>query len=94
VARLAFDILIVLIFAGAIGLALLAVFWLPGQLFEFKKPIHASMFVPCFVGTVWLLMSTLEVVVPGILIISPHKLLAGLALIGALLWSWVEETWL
>jgi hypothetical protein len=85
--------LFLLVTAGAVVLAFLAVFWLPDRLLGFKRA-EAIVVVPLATIAIWLLLSYLAVPIPGILIISPHKLLAGLALTCGLIWCFVEDNWL
>jgi hypothetical protein len=85
--------LFLLVVAGAIVLAFLAVFWLPDRLLGFKRA-EAAIVVPLATIAIWLLLSYLAVPIPGILVISPHKLLAGLALACGLAWCFVEDNWL
>lgn len=82
-----------LLIIGAIVLAIVAVFWLPDRLLGFKRA-EAFIVVPSATIAIWLLLSYLAVPIPGILIISPHKLLAGLALTCGLVWCFVEDNWL
>lgn len=82
-----------LVTLGAIVLAIVSVFWLPDRLLSFKRP-EAILVVPAATIAVWLALSYLAVRIPGILIISPHKTLAALALISGLLWCYVEDNWL
>ncbi|MBS0240979.1 MAG: hypothetical protein JSS20_02295 [Proteobacteria bacterium] len=93
VAYFVLETLFALLVLGSFALAFIAVFWLPGRLFDFKHPEYACVFVPAVTICVWLTMSQLQVVVPGIIVISPHKMLAGVALISALAWTWIEEYW-
>ncbi|MFB9269231.1 hypothetical protein ACFFWD_40000 [Bradyrhizobium erythrophlei] len=85
--------LYLLLMIGAVGLAIVAVFWLPDRLLGFKR-VEAIVFVPAATIAIWLLLSYLAMPVPGILIISPHKLLAGLALTCGLVWCFIEDNWL
>ncbi len=85
--------LYLLLIAGALWLAILAVFWLPDRLLGFKR-VEGVIVVPCATIALWLLLSYLAVPIPGILIISPHKLLAALALICGLTWCFIEDNWL
>ena len=85
--------LYLLLIAGAIWLAILAVFWLPDRLLGFRRA-EAVVVVPCATIALWLLLYYAAIPIPGILIISPHKLLAGLALICGLAWCFVEDNWL
>ena len=78
---------------GAIGLAIVAVFWLPDRLLGFKR-VEGIVVVPLATIAIWLLLSYGAVPLPGILIVSPHKLLAGLALTCGLIWCFVEDNWL
>ena len=82
-----------LVVAGAILLAVLSAFWLPDRLLGFKRP-EALVVVPVATISIWLLLSYLAVPIPGILIISPHKTLAGLALTCGLVWCFIEDNWL
>jgi hypothetical protein len=85
--------LFLLVAAGAVALAVLAVFWLPDRLLGFKRP-EALVIVPFATIAIWFLLSYLALPIPGILIISPHKLLAGVALACGLAWCCVEDNWL
>ena len=85
--------LFLLLIVGAIMLAALAVLWLPDRLLGFKRA-EAFVVVPAATIAIWLLLSYLAVAMPGILIISPHKLLAGIALTCGLAWCFVEDNWL
>ena len=85
--------LFLLVAGGAILLAALAVFWLPDRLLGFKRA-EALVVVPFATVAIWLLLSYAAVPLPGILIISPEKLLAGLALACGLAWCFVEDNWL
>ena len=85
------EIFIFLLYAGAIALAAVAIFWLPRQLFEFKRPELALIFVPAATFAVWGILSVLHVRMPGVVFISGHKALAGIAVTAALAWSWVED---
>ena len=78
---------------GAIGLAIITVFWLPDRLLGFKR-VEGIVVVPLATIAIWLLLSYGAVPLPGILIISPHKLLAALALTCGLVWCFVEDNWL
>jgi hypothetical protein len=84
--------LYLLLIGGAIWLAILAVFWLPDRLLGFRRA-EAVIVVPFATVAIWLSLSYLAVPIPGILIISPHKLLAGLALICGLAWCFLEDNW-
>ena len=68
--------LYLVILIGAIGLAIVAVFWLPDRLLGFKR-VEGLVVVPLATIAIWLLLSYGAVPMPGILIVSPHKLLAG-----------------
>ena len=85
--------LYLLLIAGAIWLAILAVFWLPDRLLGFRRP-EGVIVVPVATIALWLLLCYLAVPIPGILIISKHKLLAALALICGLIWCFIEDHWL
>lgn len=82
-----------LLIGGAILLAIVSVFWLPDRLLGFRRP-EAFVVVPSATIAIWLLLSWLAVPIPGILIISPHKTLAGLALTCGLVWCFIEDNWL
>lgn len=71
--------LYLVILIGAIGLAIIAVFWLPDRLLGFRRA-EGAVVVPLATIAIWLLLSYVAVPIPGIVIVSPHKLLAGLAL--------------
>ncbi|RXH07478.1 hypothetical protein [Bradyrhizobium guangzhouense] len=75
---------------GAIGLAIIAVFWLPDRLLGFKR-VEGLVVAPLATIAIWLLLSYGALPMPGILITSPHKLLAGLALTCGLIWCFVED---
>jgi hypothetical protein len=85
--------LFLLLIIGAIALALLAVFWLPDRLLGFRRA-ESLVVVPVATIAVWFLLSYFAAPMPGILIISPHKLLAGLALTCGLAWCFIEDNWL
>ncbi|MBW7961651.1 hypothetical protein [Bradyrhizobium sp. BR 10261] len=85
--------LYLVIVIGAIGLAIIAVFWLPDRLLGFRR-VEGIVVVPLATIAIWLLLSYGAVPLPGILIISPHKLLAGLALACGLVWCFAEDNWL
>ncbi|SFO53716.1 hypothetical protein SAMN05216330_103509 [Bradyrhizobium sp. Ghvi] len=85
--------LYLVILIGAIGLAIVAVFWLPDRLLGFRR-VEGVVVVPLATIAIWLLLSYGAVPLPGILITSPHKLLAGLALTCGLIRCFVEDNWL
>jgi hypothetical protein len=58
--------LYLLVIAGAIWLAIVAVFWLPDRLLGFKR-VEGVIVVPCATIALWLLLSYLAVPIPGIL---------------------------
>jgi len=87
------DGLYLLLMTGAVGLAVIAVFWLPDRLLGFKR-VEGIVVVPIATVAIWLLLSYLKVPLPGIVFISPHKLLAGLALTCGLVWCFIEDNWL
>ena len=86
---IAYGLYIVILIA-AIGLAIVAVFWLPDRLLGFRRA-EGVIVVPLATIALWLLLSYVAVPLPGILIVSPHKLLAGLALTCGLIWCFVED---
>jgi hypothetical protein len=92
-AALVAEGLFLLLIAGAVVLAMLAVFWLPDRLLGFKRA-EAFVVVPVATVSIWTLLSYLAVPTPGILITSPHKLLAGIALTCGLAWCFIEDNWL
>jgi len=85
--------LYLVIMIGAIALAIAAVFWLPDRLLGFRR-VEGIVVVPLATIAIWLILPYMAVPIPGILVISPHKLLAGLALACGLIWCFVEDNWL
>jgi hypothetical protein len=91
VAVLVANGLFLLLGVGAVALAILSVFWLPDRLLGFKRA-EALVVVPAATLAIWLALTYLAVPAPGILIISSHKLLAGLALTCGVAWCFIEDT--
>ena len=85
--------LYLVIMIGAIALAIAAVFWLPDRLLGFRR-VEGIVVVPLATIAIWLILPYMAVPIPGILVISPHKVLAGLALACGLIWCFVEDNWL
>ena len=77
---------------ATIWLAIFSVFSMPDRLLGFRR-VEGLIVVPVATIAIWLALVYLRVPMPGIVIISPLKLLAALALICGLVWCFIENEW-
>ena len=81
-----------LVIIATIWLAIFSLFSMPDRLLGFRR-VEGLIFVPVATIAIWLALVYLRVPMPGIVIISPLKLLAALALICGLVWCFIENEW-
>ena len=77
---------------ATIWLAIFSLFSMPDRLLGFRR-VEGLIVVPVATIAIWLALVYLRVPMPGIVIISPLKLLAALALICGLVWCFIENEW-